>query len=129
MRIHHIGYAVRNIKKCRQYFLNLGYFDEGKGVIDVERNIEILFMRNEFQLIELVAPLNEKSSITNLLKRNGAIPYHICYVTHDLEEKVTELLGGGWIITQKPSPAIAMNMKKIVFLYHKDIGIIEITEE
>ncbi len=44
MKIHHIGYAVKNIEKSREVFLQLGYQNEGDIVVDDARNVKILFM-------------------------------------------------------------------------------------
>lgn len=52
--MHHIGYAVRSIEKAVEGFRALGYVEEGKPVLDKERNVSILFMANGGYRIELV---------------------------------------------------------------------------
>ena len=51
MRIHHIGYAVREIGPAAAVFESLGFVKEGEIVRDEGRAVEILFMRNGESLI------------------------------------------------------------------------------
>ena len=58
MKIHHIGYAVKNIKSSINEFLELGFKKCGDLVEDTGRNIVIQFISNQHYTIELIAPLN-----------------------------------------------------------------------
>lgn len=115
MKVHHIGYAVKNIEDSIKEFERLGYSKVKNTVIDSKRNVIIQFIQNEEYLIELVAPLKEESPVTNILKKQGNSPYHICYETNDIDNKIKELSNNGFTIIAKLSEAPAINNKKVVF--------------
>lgn len=73
MKIHHIGYAVKNIEKARKSFKKLGFSQKGEMTFDRERNVKILFMENEGYRIELVASADRErqSPVDHYLKRQG----------------------------------------------------------
>lgn len=96
MKIHHIGYAVKNIEKSRDAFLQLGYRNEGDIVVDDARNVKILFMVcGGGQKLELIEAYNTEkpSPVDNYLRKQKdmAVPYHLCYEASDIEGKIQEL--------------------------------------
>lgn len=129
MKVHHIGYAVMDIDKAASVFEKLGYF--GGAVIEDElRKVKIRFMQNASECVELVAPLTEDAPVKTTLKNmRGATPYHICYSTEDIGTECSILRKQGWVLTAKPAPAPAIEGRNVAFLYHKDIGLIELVEE
>jgi methylmalonyl-CoA/ethylmalonyl-CoA epimerase len=129
MQIHHIGYAVRNIDEAAERFRGLGFINSRQKTIDKARGVVIQFMHNGSLFVELIAPLNDESPITNFLKKIGPAPYHICYEVDDLDKQVIQLMGKGFKIIEKPLEAPALNDKRVVFLYQKDIGLLELVEK
>lgn len=71
MRIHHVGYMVKNIKKAIETFKVIGFAVEKEIVFDEYRGIDICFMIMDGYRIELVASHNEYSVIYKLQKKNG----------------------------------------------------------
>ena len=128
MRIHHIGYAVSDIESSMQVFLALGYRCEGSIVHDEARRVSILFMVNGQYRIELVAPSDDKSPVTELLKRNGAAPYHICYEVNDIDESMGDLKQAGFKPLVRKSPAVAIDGRNVIFLFHLKYGLMELLE-
>ncbi len=128
MRIHHVGYLVRNIEKAELYFEKLGYVPEGEVCFDEYRNADIIFIASHGYRIELVCP-NKKSDIYPLLKKYGNSPYHICYEVEDIDLSVEELRSNGYLMFTKiaPAPAIDMNAT-VVFLTHAQVGMIELVQ-
>lgn len=124
----HIGYAVRDIKKTAEYYTNAGWtlseiFDE-----DVQHT-KIAFLSKEgFPDIELVSPLreNEPSPLDNILQKIGCSTYHICYVVDDIEEAVEDLFDEGFKPLFEPIESVAMQNKKICYLFHLHVGLIEV---
>lgn len=132
MKIHHIGYAIVDINKSIREFSKLGYNLIGEVVNDEERNILIQFMENGGYVIELIAKdiKSKYSPIDEILRKNkGANPYHFCYVTENIVEKITELSQNGFILIEKEKESKAIQFKKVAFLYSKAIGIIELVEK
>ena len=79
MRIHYIGYAAKDLENSIKEFEKLGYKRVKNKVIDKKRKVVIQFVENVECLIELIAPLNNESPITNILKKQENSLYHICY--------------------------------------------------
>lgn len=128
MKIHHIGYAVKDIESAIDEFAKIGYEKCGSTVIDEERNILIQFMRLGNYCVELVAPKDESSSINNIIKKNGSSPYHICYSVENLSLAIEDFSKNGYVLMGEPKAAVAIDCKKVVFLYNKHLGIIELVE-
>lgn len=132
MRIHHIAYAVENIAAARVKMEYLGYRVTQPVMRDTERNIRIEFMRHQESglCIELVEPDGEPNSVSGYLDKNNgmSVPYHICYETGDLEQTIEECRGKGFMLLQKPAPAIAIDGRRVAFLFSKDGGMIELVE-
>ena len=108
--------------------------DSDNGIVeDTFRNIKILFMMHKESqlLIELVEPLNASSPITNLCQKmhGSASPYHICYEVENINDTIAELKKKGYLVTQKPEPAVAIEGRMVAFLFQKDAGIIELVEK
>lgn len=129
MKIHHIGYAVKNIDQAIYKFEELGYKKTGEKAIDSERNIIIQFVENNGYRIELITSMSKDSSVYNLLKKFGNTPYHICYETEKIENKINELKNEGYILIEDLEEAPAINHRRVAFLFHKNMGVIEIVEK
>ena len=128
MKINHIGYAVANMHDSIQSFELLGFYVLKETINDLKRNIEITFMKSNDTVIELISPLNSNSPVSNILKKMGNTPYHLCFETLDIGEKINQLKSNGFIAINAVDEAVAIDNKKIVFLYNKSIGIIELVE-
>ena len=126
MTFHHIGIAVNNIEKAQILYEKLGY----KMFLltnDAVQNVKLCFLdKLNSPTIELVCPIDDKSPVVNILKRNGPMPYHTCYEVADIELEIKKLKKGGYIQVSKTAPAIAFNNRLVCFLYNKNIGLIEL---
>jgi methylmalonyl-CoA/ethylmalonyl-CoA epimerase len=68
-------------------------------------------------------------NISNILKKVGVSAYHICYETNRLQETIEEMEKQDFRVLVEPVEAIAFDNRKICFLYHVDIGLIELLEK
>ncbi len=127
MKIDHIGYAVKDIDKAKSIFETFGYLFE-ETITDRDRNIYIAFGKMDGYRIELVAPISSGSPVDNFLTNIGATPYHICYVSNDIEEDIKLLVKNRFKVIIKLAPAIAFGGKRVAFLYSLTIGMVEIVE-
>ena len=129
MKIDHIGYAVRNIDLAVKSFRELG-FGFGSVFEDHSRNIMIIFGENNGYRIELCSPLhkNIESPLDVYLKSSFGIPYHLCFISNDIDEDMEELIKQGYRVIVEPQPAIAFEGRKVVFLMNRSIGIVELVE-
>ena len=129
LKMHHIGYAVSKMEKAAEGFGILGY-RVGEIVHDASRNVDICFLEHPIgrERIELVAPAGPGNAVEETLRRNGPMPYHICYEVANMGETIAELLGGGWLLIPKPEKAPAIGNAPVAFLYHRAMGMIELVE-
>lgn len=126
MKVHHIGYLVKNIYKTIPILENLGYNSDSKITYDPSRKANIVFMKNGFTTVELVCPDNT-SDIYPLLKKYVNTPYHICYEVDNLDYTISSLTQKGWLLfkDKQKAPAISPTAE-VVFLAHASAGMIEL---
>ena len=128
MRIHHVGYLTKNISKAEAAFAALGYGIERPVKHDSIRQINITFMVNDDYRVELIEPDSKESPMYPLLKKYKNTPYHFCYITEDLDKEIEILKEIGYMVIQEPEKAPCIDDKRVCFLVHKDMGIIELVE-
>ena len=135
MKIDHIGYLVKDINRSIEVFKLLGFSQETDIITDDiadgdnnARNVLLCFMNNETTRVELVSPIDENSDVYATIKRQGEGPYHICYRVADLEESIAELKASGWLVLKRPAKALAFDFSRVVFLFKRGAGMIELVE-
>jgi methylmalonyl-CoA/ethylmalonyl-CoA epimerase len=126
LKIHHLGYAVQDLEASVDEFKRLGYDQRGDTTRDWERKVAIQFMTNGPYLIELIAPLSSDSPVNNILSKVGNSPYHICYEVDNIDAEISRLSGETYILIENTSEALAIGKRKVAFLYHADVGLIEL---
>lgn len=126
--LNHIGYAVRDIEKSAALYTAGGW--ELSPIYDEEvQGTKIAFLTKEgFPAIELVSPLAEgsPSPVDNFIQKIGCTTYHLCYDVDDIEEAVEDLFDEGFKPLFMPVESVAMNNHQICYLYHKEMGLIEL---
>jgi methylmalonyl-CoA/ethylmalonyl-CoA epimerase len=126
---HHTGVATKDIEITSAFYKNIGY-SQSQIVIDEIQNVRICFLsKKNSPLVELVEPINDRSPVNEILKKNGNIPYHFCYEVDGMTEAILEMKKSGFIKIINPVPAKAFNNRLICFLYNKDVGLIELLEK
>jgi methylmalonyl-CoA/ethylmalonyl-CoA epimerase len=127
MKIHHIGYLVKDIIESKSVHESLGYQCVSEILFDESRGIEVLFMRNDSYVIELVCPKDETSIVWSMLKKRKSGPYHFCYETDDIESCVNEFCMSGFVQVTQPAPA-PPHGSIVVFLTSEETGLLEFIE-
>ena len=102
LKVHHIGYAVKNIQQSLEMFQKIGYSLESKPMIDMKRKVEIAFVQNNNYLVELISPIDDESPIKSYLEKIGNTPYHFCYETKDIAASIIELKKQRYFVIEKP---------------------------
>lgn len=128
MKIHHIGYLVKNLQKSKEEFCKLGYNVISEDTHDTIRHVDICFIEKDKYVIELVAPYDNESVVAEMLKKYKNMPYHICYNTDDLKRDAGNLAENGYVIIGEASPAPALGGKRVEFLLNPKLGMIELLE-
>lgn len=124
--IDHIGYAVRDIQETAALYVAAGWTLSEVYNEEVQ-HARIAFLRKEgMTTIELVSPLEGKSPVDRFLENGGVQPYHICYTVEDVWETIEDLHEEGFVPLFMPVPSVAMENKEICYLYHEQVGLIEV---
>ena len=131
LKIDHIGYAVYSIEETSKHYVGAGW-----KMSDIyEENVQharIAFLTKEGSpTIELVSSLfdgDNLSPVKNILKDRGVSPYHICYEVEDIMHAVEDLYDEGFRPLFMPVESVAMENRKICYLYHSEVGTIELVE-
>lgn len=125
-KVNHIGYAVRDINKTAQYYVDAGWELSAIYEEDVQHTRIAFLTKDGFPTIELVAPLEGKSPVDTFLQKIGCSTYHVCYDVDDIDEAVEDLFDEGFKPLFEPVPSVAMNGHKICYLFHLHVGLIEL---
>jgi len=129
MEFHHVGIAVHSIAETAEWYAGLGY-DCTETIEDPIQNVRIAFLRRaDSPLLELVQPVDKTSPVYNILKKVGVSAYHFCYETGDLQNTLENLERQDFKLLVEPVQAVAFNNRRISFLYHLEIGLIELLEK
>lgn len=128
MKIHHVGYLVKKLERAQKAFEGLGYVVSQPFVRDEFRKIDILFLEKDGYRVELVAPYDPMSVVAELRTRIGNSPYHICYEVEYLEAEISRLRDEHYVVSSEPNAAPACGGKRVCFLVHPYLGMIELLE-
>lgn len=127
-KFHHIGVATNSIDSTSVYYKNAGY-SKTETVFDPIQNVNISFLnKNGMPMVELLEPVDEKSPINKIIKTSGVSPYHCCYVVDDINDAIIELRKQKYVMLSMPVEAVALDNRKICFLFNKEVGLIELLE-
>lgn len=127
VNLNHVGWVVHSIADAQSDFFLIGYEPCSEVVFDAIRNIKILFLKNTHgQCIELIEPVSDTAYGKNILKKFGPTPYHLCVAAENPLQLVDDLKKQGFIVIDDYKVAPALSGHKVIFLFSKHIGIIEI---
>lgn len=127
--VNHIGYAVRDIQKTAQYYLDAGWQISEIYEEEVQQARIAFLTKKGFPKIELVAPLKEgePSPVDTYLQKIGCCTYHVCYDVDNIEQAVEDLYDDeGFTPMFEPVESVAMDGHKICYLFNLHVGLIEL---
>ena len=128
LEMDHIGYAVKDIEKSAALYVGAGWELSPIYEEQVQRTKIAFLTKSGMTTIELVSPLDGDSPVDNILRTQGVAPYHICYVVDNVMQAVEDLYEEGFKPLFMPVESVAMENRKICYLYHLDVGYIELVE-
>lgn len=128
MKIHHIGYLVKDISQAVTQFEQIGFMTAGEIVRDGIRKVDIVFLKNGDYTIELISPYESASVVASLMPKYKNTAYHFCYETASIFHEINRLEKEGYKVIDKPEIAPAIANCYTVFLTHPKLGLIELVE-
>jgi methylmalonyl-CoA/ethylmalonyl-CoA epimerase len=123
---HHLGIATKNIEKCAEIYLKLGY---SMSAIKVEptQNVKISYLTREASpILELVEPLNKDAPISRIVQQSGTTPYHTCYEVDDIQKSLEELEDLNFRLLFEPIESETMDNGLFCYLFSPEIGLVEL---
>src|SRR5436190_5528955 len=126
---HHVGIATADIEGSIRFYEELGY-TSSEIYNDPEQKAAIaLLQRQNGPIVELISPTDKASPVQGWLDRIRCGASQICYVVDDLEEAMSFLKKTGAVLVYGPVPAIAFGLRRVVFLWGKTSGLVELLEQ
>ena len=126
MKFHHIGYLVNNFNSAFKDFEKFNYKKKKSIITDSNLKVQIQFLVNGNNIVELVKPHKKNLGLVKLLRKKN-YAYHFAYKVENLNKALIKLKKDFKIIVN-PVPAKAFNNKKVAFLKMKNDFIIELIQ-
>ena len=127
MKFHHVGFLTENINKSLKEFSKLNYKKNDNLFKDQTFRVNIQFIKNSSNIIELIKPFKENHGLIKILKKKN-FAYHFAYKVRKINQSIISLRNKGFKLIINPTPAIAFKYKKVAFLKMKNNFIIELIE-
>lgn len=129
---HHLGLAVRQPQKAKQFLSFLGYHI-GQPVYDLLQKTHLIMCTGDNGMpdAEIIYPGEEHGPLHALLEGRNELIYHICYQTYDVQAAVNHMRDCGIRVSLvSPSkPAVLFQGRRVSFYMVAGFGLIELLEK
>jgi methylmalonyl-CoA/ethylmalonyl-CoA epimerase len=127
LKIHHFGYATKNIEATERFLLGIGFSSVTELIDDHILGVSVKFYKISGTdiLLELVAAINsEENPIISILEKRSGL-YHIAIQSENFSETAKSL---NLRPISERKPAKAFDGSFVQFFVSKDMSIIELIE-
>ncbi len=104
-QIDHVGIAVSDLDKA------IVHYQQTTGANPVQREsladqgVEIVFIELAGSKVELLAPLNDQSTLARFIQKRGSGLHHVCYRVENIHAELQRLRESGYqLIDDTPRP-------------------------
>jgi methylmalonyl-CoA/ethylmalonyl-CoA epimerase len=114
-QVDHIGIAVSDLEVAIQHYSQTALTEITLRERIPEQGVELVFLNTGGAKLELLAPLNESSTLARFIKKRGPGLHHICYKVDNIVSELSrlEFLGAKLIDS---SPRHGAGGTKIAFI-------------
>ncbi|MFV0534590.1 MAG: methylmalonyl-CoA epimerase [Cumulibacter sp.] len=121
--INHVGIAVADLDKAIEYYSTVFGMQLAHEEVNEEQGVREAMMAvgDSGSSIQLLAPLNENSTIAKFLDKNGPGMQQMAYTVEDIEAVSTTLRDRG-VRLLYPEPKRGTANSRINFIHPKDAG-------
>ena len=114
--LDHYGHVVRDLDGAiRAYQQNFGFTVDFRETM-TESKVELVFLRLENCLIELLAPLEGNTSLVKFLETRGEALHHVCFRVESIERELARLSSSGTLLIDK-TPRRGAKNSLIAFIH------------
>lgn len=130
--IAHVGIAVPDIAQAQKLYELLGFEEISNEVIE-ERTygVRVKMMRCGETKIELLEPLaaGQPSPIDSYIASKPYKMYHLAYICSDFDAQINLLSAKKFVMIGGPKPSEGLEGKRAVFMFNRQLGIVELCEK
>jgi methylmalonyl-CoA/ethylmalonyl-CoA epimerase len=128
-KIEHIGIAVKSLAESIPIFENLFNTECYKTELVAGEKVNTAFFKMGESKIELLESTDANGVIAKFIGKNGEGVHHIAFEVMDIDEEITRLKNGGFIVLNEPKKGA--DNKLICFLHPKSTNgiLIELCQE
>ena len=119
MKVHHIGYVVKNIEKYKK---NLIIDEVVNEVYDDIQKAKLVLLKSENVFIELIEPQSKEAFTYNFLQKGGGY-HHLCYET--TKDKAEQLIQDKKMIKVLDWVYAPLLNSEVVFAYNRNKEVVE----
>lgn len=117
-RVDHIGIAVRSIEETASFYANHFHVNVEKIVEVPEQGVRVAFLPLGNCKLELLEPLDEKSSIHAFIEKRGEGLHHMAFEVDNIQDRLNQLKTEGiGLIDEEPKQGASGH--PIAFLHPK----------
>jgi len=128
VRLHHVGFVVRNIESQMAGFTSSIFATSSSRIFhDPLQKVRVAFLHPldpTGPLIELVEPAADDSPVERFLKKGGGL-HHLCYEVRELNDHLRKMRARGAVMVKPPHPAVAFENRSIAWVMTKDKLLLE----
>lgn len=117
MRLHHVGYVVRDIDAAAAIYRSLG-FGEGERHEIPEQKIVAMTFHAGSGWLELIQPTDPEGPIAAYMAKKGEGVHHVAFEVDDIEAKLAELKASDVQLIDE-TPRIGAHNWRIAFIHPK----------
>jgi methylmalonyl-CoA/ethylmalonyl-CoA epimerase len=117
---HHIGVAVRSLAALHLPDLTI--------TRDDRQRVSVAFVEMGGVTLELVEPLGFNSPVLRSLEERQLL-LHLCFCVPDLDAAIASSRRAGFHILSAPVPAPAFDGRRIVWVFSRTFGLVELLED
>jgi methylmalonyl-CoA/ethylmalonyl-CoA epimerase len=128
MQFHHLGVACEDLDREAAAFAPLGYRADGDDFRDPVQGIKGRFLVGAGPRLELVAALNDRSTILSGILAQRIKLYHLAYSVPDMNAALEALRAQRGKVVVQPSPAVAFGGRDIAFLVMPNRVLVELIQ-
>ena len=120
MKLHHLGLAVENLDEAANRFGALLHLKQGVRYELPEFGVKVLFLAVGDSNLELLEPLDKKSTVAKFIRQNGEGIHHVCFEVNDIEVTLREFEQQGAVLIDKnPRPGAGGHL--VAFVHPKSV--------
>ncbi|MDP6172769.1 MAG: VOC family protein [Rhodospirillales bacterium] len=128
-RLDHIGIVVEDLDQAKERYGDwYGFTKVTDMVFDPVQKVRLVFVETgPGPRLELIEAVGEDSPVLKYAQTGGGL-HHLCYEVDQLEDALSGMRAKGALIVCPPVPAVALQNRRIAFIYTRDKQLIEFLE-